>query len=130
MIESDLFDQVPLEIRHCLPGPSYAVGRDFGFRRSCRYSVTPMIQGLNSSSPTPASSLFVGFPDATARSSSKTSSPTCSTVAPSRMRPASTSMSGACAAYRSELLAILSDGAGLNPKQEPRPVVKATMLHP
>ena len=68
-------------------------------RRSHRaYSVTPTIQGLNSSSPTPASSLLVGFPDATARSSSKISAPTCSTPAPSRIWPALTSMSGACAA--------------------------------
>src|SRR5439155_26679699 len=63
-----------------------------------RYNVTPTIQGLNSSSPTPASSLFVCFPDATARSSAKISAPTSSTPAPSRIRPAFTSMSGSCAA--------------------------------
>jgi hypothetical protein len=39
--------------------------------RPARYITGPMIQGANSSSPTPESSLLDGLPDATAMISSK-----------------------------------------------------------
>ena len=40
------------------------------------------------------------------------------------------SMSSSMRRYMAVLVAILIDGAGLKPKQEPRPVVKAMMLPP
>src|SRR5262249_24079127 len=58
------------------------------------YSIAPKIQGLNSSWPTPASSLFVRLPEATARISSKISLPSSSRVTPSSTFPALLSMSG------------------------------------
>jgi hypothetical protein len=59
-----------------------------------RQSIAPMIQGLNSSSPTPASSLLLCLPEATARISSKISRPSSSRGTPSRTLPALMSMSG------------------------------------
>ena len=58
------------------------------------YSIAPMIQGLYSSSPTPASSLLVRSPDATARIFSKISWPSSSRLTPSSTLPALMSMSG------------------------------------
>ena len=55
--------------------------------------VAPRIHGLNSSSPMPCASESECSPEATAISFSKISRPTSATLAPSRMRPASMSMS-------------------------------------
>src|SRR5262249_6829980 len=96
----------------------------------CSQRTAPRIHGLNSSSPTPASSLFVRLPEATARTLSKISSPTASRLAPSSTWPAFTSMSGSWLRYSTELLAILIDGAGLKPNADPLPVVKTTTLQP
>src|SRR4029453_12907690 len=91
----------------------------------------PIIQGTVSSLPTPSCSLFDFSPDATANIFSKISLPFCSSVAsPSMMSPQLTSMSSRMRAYILELVASLMDGAGFEPKQEPRPVVKATRFAP
>lgn len=65
--------------------------RGRGARR--RYSTGPMIQGANSSSPTPERSLFVRLPEATAMISSKICRPTTSSGVPSRITPQLMSMS-------------------------------------
>src|SRR5437879_13629550 len=90
----------------------------------------PIIQGANSSSPTPESSLLLFFPEATATTSSKICRPTASSGVPSRMTPQLMSMSSAMCRYMSELVASLLDGTGLQPNTEPRPVVKQMMLAP
>ncbi len=64
-----------------------------GGRGPRSYSTGPMIHGANSSSPTPASSLLLRLPDATAIISSKICRPTTSSGVPSRMTPALMSMS-------------------------------------
>src|SRR3989442_599561 len=53
----------------------------------------PMIQGANSSSPTPESSLLLLLPEATARTSSKICRPTTGSGVPSRITPQLMSMS-------------------------------------
>src|SRR5581483_485113 len=98
--------------------------------RAVRYSVGPMLHGANSSSPTPLISLFVLLPEATARISSKICLPTTSSGVPSRTTPALMSISSIMCWYRGELVAILIDGAGLQPNTEPRPVVKTRTLAP
>src|ERR1043165_1542092 len=95
-----------------------------------RYSVGPVCQGANSSSPMPSSSLLVGLPDATARISSKIWRPTSSSDTPPRIVPQSMSMSSFMWRYSAELVASLIDGTGLQPNTEPRPVVKHTRLAP
>ena len=58
-------------------------------------------------------------------------SPTASTVSePSTMVPQFTSMSSSMWLNTRELVASLSDGAGLQPYTDPRPVVKHTTLAP
>jgi hypothetical protein len=57
------------------------------------YITGPMIQGANSSSPTPESSLFDCLPEATATISSKICRPTTGRGVPSRMTPQLMSMS-------------------------------------
>src|SRR5258708_31533171 len=94
------------------------------------HNVGPIDHGANSSSPTPLISLFVFLPDATARISSKICLPTTSTGVPSRMTPASMSMSSSMCLYSGELVAILIDGDGLQPKTLPRPVVKTQTFAP
>src|SRR5229473_8399475 len=89
-----------------------------------------MIQGANSSSPTPESSLFDRLPEATATISSKIWLPTFGSGVPSRITPQLISMSSCMWRYMSELVASLIDGTGLQPKTEPRPVVKQIMLQP
>src|SRR5947207_5621290 len=90
----------------------------------------PMIQGANSSSPTPESSLLLCLPEATAMISSKICRPTVGSGVPSRMTPQLMSMSSLRWRYISEFVASLIDGTGLQPKTEPRPVVKQMMLQP
>ena len=68
-------------------------GSEAGTSSPGAQSVGPTLQGANSSSPTPWISLFVRLPLATARISSKIASPTADTAVPSRMTPASMSMS-------------------------------------
>ena len=89
-----------------------------------------MIQGANSSSPTPDSSLFERLPEATAITSSKIWRPTVAIGVPSRTTPQLMSMSSAMWRYISELVASSIDGTGLHPNTEPRPVVKQMMLQP
>src|SRR5215470_5986425 len=95
-----------------------------------RHITGPMIQGANSSSPTPLSSLFVRLPDATATMSSKICRPTVGSGVPSRMTPQLMSMSSCMWRYMSEFVASLMDGTGLQPNTEPRPVVKQMRLQP
>src|SRR4029450_5736113 len=90
----------------------------------------PMIHGGNSSPPTPESSLLERVPEATAMPSSKIWRPTVAIGVPSRTTPQLMSMSSAMWRYMSELVASLSDGTGLHPNTEPRPVVKQMMLQP
>src|SRR5580704_8880790 len=97
---------------------------------SAGYSVGPMAHGANSSSPTPWASLLVFSPPATATIFSKIWRPTSSTETPSRITPALISMSSTIRSYMGVFVAILIDGAGLQPKQLPRPVVKTTTLQP
>ncbi len=98
-----------------------------------RRSVTgpgPMLHGANSSSPTPFDSLLVFLPLATSRISSKIWAPTSSTGVPSRITPALMSMSSIIWSYVGEFVATLMDGAGLQPKTEPRPVVNTQTFAP
>jgi len=69
-----------------------------------------MIQGANSSSPTPESSLFERLPDATAITSSKIWRPTIGSGVPSSTTPQLMSMSSAMWRYISELVASFIDG--------------------
>src|ERR1700736_3309730 len=94
------------------------------------YKVGPMLHGANSSSPTPLISLLVFLPLATARISSKICLPTSSTGVPSRIPPGLTSVSSSMCSYIGVLVAPLIDGAGLQPKTEPRPVVNTSTLAP
>src|SRR6266508_6208115 len=94
------------------------------------YITGPMIQGANSSSPTPESSLFDRLPEATATISSKICRPTSGNGVPSRMTPQLISMSSSMWRYMSELVAILIEGTDLQPNTEPRPVVKQMRLQP
>src|SRR5206468_10689615 len=89
-----------------------------------------MIHGANSSSPTPESSLLLFLPDATATTSSKICRPTTGSGVPSRITPQLMSMSSSMWRYTREFVASLMDGTGLQPKTEPRPVVKQMMLQP
>src|SRR5437879_373086 len=90
----------------------------------------PMIQGANSSSPTPESSLLLLLPEATARTSSKICRPTTGSGVPSRITPQLMSMSSDMCRYMRLLVASLIEGTGLQPKTEPRPVVKQIMFQP
>src|SRR5262249_15961106 len=90
----------------------------------------PMIHGANSSSRRPDSSLFDRFPDATAMISSKIFRPTTGSGTPSRITPQLMSMSSSMCRYIRLLVASLMDGTGLQPKTEPRPVVKQMTLQP
>src|SRR5262249_20569038 len=83
------------------------------------YNVGPMLQGANSSSPTLFSSLLVFLPDATAKISSKICRPTASTGVPSKITPASMSMSPSMCLNIGVLVATLMLGDGLQPKTEP-----------
>src|SRR2546426_5745442 len=94
------------------------------------YITGPMIQGANSSSPTPLSSLLDFLPEATATISSKICPPTAGSGVPSRITPQLMSMSSSMWRYMSELVASLIEGTGLQPKTEPRPVVKQMRLQP
>src|SRR2546428_4102329 len=90
----------------------------------------PMIQGANSSSPTPESSLLLLLPEATARTSSKICRPTTGSGVPSRITPQLMSMSSSMWRYTREVVASLMDGTGLQPETDPRPVGEPMMLHP
>ncbi len=70
------------------PGPAERPGRSAQAQR-----VGPIVQGANSSSPTPCRSLFVFLPPATSRINSNRRRPTAATGSPSRTVPASRSMS-------------------------------------
>src|SRR5262249_36767593 len=95
------------------------------------YITAPRYQGTNSSAPKPCRSLLLGSPDAVARISRKILSPaSCTVMDPSRISPALKSMSSSMRAYIGELVASLSDGDGLQPYTEPRPVVKQIMFAP
>lgn len=95
------------------------------------YICAPIIQGTVSSLPTPSCSLLDFSPDATASRRSKISRPFSSTVeSPSMMSPQLMSMSSCMRLNMRVLVASLIDGAGLEPKQDPRPVVNATRLAP
>src|SRR5262247_2557143 len=94
------------------------------------YSTGRMIQGANSSSPTPDNSLLVRLPEATAMTSSKICRPTTGSGVPSRITPQLMSMSSSMWRYIRELVASLMDGTGLLPKTDPRPVVKQMTLQP
>ena len=54
----------------------------------------------------------------------------CTVSEPSRISPQLMSMSSSMRSYMGVLVASLSDGAGLQPYTEPRPVVKQIMLAP
>ena len=91
----------------------------------------PIIQGTVSSFPRPSSSLLDISPDAILSMSSKISRPFDSSVAPpSITSPQLMSMSSFIRRNIFVLVANLIEGAGFAPKQEPRPVVKATRLAP
>src|SRR4029453_13078554 len=100
------------------------------FGCASHYITGPMIQGANSSSPTPDSSLLLCLPDATATISSKICRPTSGSGVPSRITPQLMSMSSDMWRYIRLLVASLIDGTGLQPNTEPRPVVKQIMLQP
>src|SRR5262249_6213538 len=85
------------------------------------YITGPMIQGANSSSPTPESSLFDRLPDATAITSSKICRPTSGKGVPSRITPQLMSMSSCIWRNMRLLVASLIEGTGLQPNTEPRP---------
>ncbi len=97
-------DAAPLSSRLVLPrsGRRPRGGIAHGTAMACRglfpaparYRMAPTIQGLNSSSPTPAISLLLCSPEATAKILMKISSPSSSSVMPSRTRPALMSISG------------------------------------
>src|SRR3954462_8359471 len=90
-----------------------------------------MYQGTNSSCPNPCCSLLLGCPDAVARISSKILRPaSCTLIDPSRIAPQLMSMSSSMRSYMGELVASLSDGDGLHPYTDPRPVVKQIMFAP
>src|ERR1700739_2139682 len=77
------------------------------------YICAPIIQGTNSSLPTPSASLLLFFPDAPSMIFSKISRPFCSTVlSPSMMPPQLMSMSSSMRVYIFVLVASLMDGAG------------------
>src|SRR5260370_20826622 len=100
-----------------------------GLHGSHNYKVAPWSQGWNSSSPKPRTSLRVSLPDAMARISLKILAPACSTVSsPSMMGPQLMSMSSDMRLEREVLEARLWDGVGLQPKTEPRPVLKQMTL--
>src|SRR6266478_3915883 len=93
--------------------------------------VAPSTQGANSAPPKSKLSLLVGCPDAVLSIRSKMRWPHCCTVSsPSRMVPQLTSMSSSIRLNIAELVASLIEGAGLQPKTLPRPVVKQTRLAP
>src|SRR5262249_1626793 len=95
------------------------------------YITAPRYQGTNSSAPKPCRSLLLGSPEAVARINRKIFSPaSCTVVDPSRISPALKSMSSSMRSYIGVLVAILSDGDGLHPYTEPRPVVKQIMFAP
>ena len=90
-----------------------------------------MGHGTNSFSPMPLNSLLVFSPEACRRSCSKMRCPISAIVAsPSMITPQLTSMSACMRVYIGVLEASFIVGAGTEPKQEPRPVVKQTMLAP
>ena len=101
-----------------------------GGHRRRGHNVGPMVQGANSSSPTPSCSLLVSFPLATSRISSKRRRPTLSTGSPSRIDPAFMSMSSLIRSYIGVLVASLMHGVGFKPSTLPRPVVKTSTLAP
>ena len=78
----------------------------------------------------PAASLLVGRPPATSRIRSNIRRPTDSTGSPSRIVPASRSMSSAIRSYIGVLVATLTQGVGFRPSTLPRPVVKTRTLAP
>ena len=91
----------------------------------------PICQGMNSRSPKPSASLRLRLPDAVSRISRKMLAPISSTLAPpSRISPQFTSMSSSMRRYMTVLVASFSDGTGLWPNTEPRPVVKQMTLAP
>src|SRR5262249_26323909 len=108
--------------------PSAAPRTAFGC--TSHYMTGPIIQGANSSSPTPESSLLLCLPEATATISSKICRPTEASGVPSRITPQLMSMSSSMCRYMRLLVASLMDGTGLQPKTEPRPVVKQMTLQP
>ena len=69
-------------------------------------------------------------PLATSRIRSKRRRPTLSTGSPSRIGPASRSMSSIIRSYIGVLVATLMHGVGLRPSTLPRPVVKTRTLAP
>jgi hypothetical protein len=107
-----------------------APGRWF-HRLALIHICAPIIHGTNSSSPIPSASLRLFSPEATRSIISNISVPFSEIVAvPSMISPQLTSMSSLIRLNIGVLVAILIEGAGLAPKQEPRPVVKSTIFAP